>query len=191
MTSAPEDVLTERQRAWFASLRAGLERDTGRTLDEWVAIARTCPETKPRARLAWFKTEHGLAQNRASLVLSTAFPPEAGWDEPEVLAEALWKDPVARALLDAVKQAMADLPDVIIGQRKAFTAFSRNYQFAAARPLGDALLLGLAVPPDAAPNLDPPGRNGWSDRLKSQARIASTEDIELLKGAIRRAWEAS
>ncbi len=191
MPADPEDVLTERQRAWFAALRAGLERDTGRTLDEWVAIARTCPETKHRARLAWFKAEHGLAQNRASLVLSTAFPPEAGWDDPEALAHALWTDPAALALLDAVKQAMAELPDIIIGQRKAFTAFSRNYQFAAARPQGNTLVLGLAVPPDAAPTLEPPGRASWSDRLKSQARIAAAGDITLLKGAIRRAWEAS
>lgn len=191
MPAAPEDVLTERQRAWFAALREGLERDTGKTLDEWVAIAHTCPETKPRARLNWFKETHGLAQNRASLVLSTAFPAEAGWDEPEALADALWTDPAARALLDAVKAAMAELPDVITGQRKAFTAFSRNYQFAAARPQGNALLLGLAVPPDAAPTLEPPTRAGWSDRLKSQARIASPNDLALLKVAIRHAWEAS
>ena len=191
MPAAPEDVLTERQRAWFASLREGLERDTGKSLDEWVEIAKTCPETRPRARLAWFKAEHGLAQNRASLVLSAAFPPEVGWDDPEALADALWTDPAARALLDAVKAAMAELPDVITGQRKAFTAFSRNYQFAAARPQGDTLVLGLAVSPDAAATLEPPARAGWSDRLKSQARIASTADIAVLKGAIRRAWEAS
>ena len=30
-------------------MQASLERDTGKTLAEWVAIARTCPETKPRA----------------------------------------------------------------------------------------------------------------------------------------------
>lgn len=191
MPAAPEDVLTERQRAWFASLREGLERDTGRTLDEWVEIARTCPETKPRARLNWFQETHGLARNRASLVLSIAFPPEAGWDDPVALTDALWTDPAARALLDAVKAAIAELPDVITGQRKAFTAFSRNYQFAAARPQGSALLLGLAVPPDAAPTLEPPARTGWSDRLKSQARIASAADIARLKVAIRLAWDTS
>ncbi|MBV8593629.1 MAG: DUF4287 domain-containing protein, partial [Caulobacteraceae bacterium] len=45
--------LTERQRKWFDSVRTSLERDTGRTLEEWVAIARTCPEIQPRARLKW------------------------------------------------------------------------------------------------------------------------------------------
>ena len=41
--------LTPRQQKWFASVQASLERDTGKTLDEWVAIAKSCPETKPRA----------------------------------------------------------------------------------------------------------------------------------------------
>ena len=42
--------LTPRQEKWFASVRASLERDTGKSLAEWVAIARKCPETKSRAR---------------------------------------------------------------------------------------------------------------------------------------------
>jgi hypothetical protein len=183
--------LTERQRNWFAALREGLERDTGRTLDQWVEIARTCPETGQRARLAWFKAEHGLAQNRASLVLSTAFPPEVGWNDPEALADALWKSPQGCVLLDAVKEAMATLDDVVTGQRKAFTAFSRNYQFAAARPDGDALILGLAVPPETAAELEPPTRASWSERLKSQARIVIPDDITPLLPAIKRAWQAS
>lgn len=47
--------LTERQTKWFASLREGLERDTGRPLAALVEIAKTCPETAPRERLKWFK----------------------------------------------------------------------------------------------------------------------------------------
>ena len=35
--------LSPRQEEWFASGKASLERDTGKTLEEWVVIARTCP----------------------------------------------------------------------------------------------------------------------------------------------------
>ena len=80
--------LTERQQKWFASVRASLERDTGKTLDEWVAIARTCPETKPRARTDWLREHHGLGVNRAAHVLSVAFPSEDRWDEPDSLRAA-------------------------------------------------------------------------------------------------------
>jgi len=58
--------LSPRQQKWFASVKASLERDTGKTLEEWIAIARTCPETKPRARAQWLKDNHGLGQNRAA-----------------------------------------------------------------------------------------------------------------------------
>ncbi len=67
--------LTARQQKWFASVRASLEKETGRSLAEWVKIAQSCPETGHRARLKWFKDHHGLLHNRASHVLSEAFPP--------------------------------------------------------------------------------------------------------------------
>jgi hypothetical protein len=66
-SGADPATLTERQRAWFAAVREGLERETGRTLEQWIEIARACPETKHRARLKWMKDEHRLGQNRASL----------------------------------------------------------------------------------------------------------------------------
>ena len=54
--AGPANV-TERQAKWFESVRASLETSTGKTLEEWVAIARTCPETGHRARLKWFKRD--------------------------------------------------------------------------------------------------------------------------------------
>src|SRR5690349_4008260 len=96
--------LTERQKKWFASVQASLERDTGKTLDEWVAIARTCPETRPRARTQWLKEHHGLGVNRAAQVLSAAFPSDEGWDQPEKLRQTLWADPASKAILEAVEK---------------------------------------------------------------------------------------
>ena len=173
-------TLTERQQKWFASVKAGLERDTGKTLDEWVAIAKTCPETKPRARQAWLKANHGLGQNRAMQVLDAAFPSsEPGWDEEGALREALWADPASRAILDAVEaEITAALPDSLRTQRKAFTAWSRSVQFAAIKPVkGGAAVLGLAVAPDASPLLVPAGKEAWSERLKSKVVLASAKDV--------------
>src|SRR4051812_14430060 len=95
--------LTPRQQKWFASVQASLERDTGKTLDEWVAIARTCPESKPKARADWLREHHGLGVNRAAHVLSVAFPSEDRWDEPDALHAKLWTDPLATAIFEAVE----------------------------------------------------------------------------------------
>ena len=90
--------LTERQQKWFASVQASLERDTGKTLDEWVAIARTCPETKPKARADWLREHHVLGVNRAAHILSVAFPSEMSWDDAGPLRAALWKDAASEAI---------------------------------------------------------------------------------------------
>lgn len=172
-----ESTLTERQRKWFASVREGIERDTGRTIEQWTEIARTCPETKHRARLAWFKEQHGLAQNRASVILDAAFPQGMGWNEPDTLADTLWSDPTARQTFEALKARIMALPDVVSGQRKAFTAFSRKVQFAAARPKGSAVLLGLALPVESSPLLQPPGRASWSERLTAEAVLPDAAAI--------------
>jgi Domain of unknown function (DUF4287)/Domain of unknown function (DUF5655) len=187
---APE-TMTARQQAWMASVKENLVKETGRSLEQWAEIAHACPETKHRARLTWMKTHHGLGQNRASLVLNVAFPSAAGWDKPDALADTLWIDPALRAMFEAVKAEVLALPDVVIGQRKTYTAFSRGFQFAAMRPARSAVLLGLAVPPDAAFGLVAPGRVIWSERLKSELLLVRAADIALLKPLIRQAWDAS
>jgi hypothetical protein len=186
--------LTERQQKWFASVQASLERDTGKTLDQWVAIARTCPEIRPKARADWLREHHGLGINRAAHVLSVAFPSEMRWDEPHRLRAALWTDPAAAAILQAVEGAVSEtLTEVVTGQRKGFTAFSRKVQFAAIKPAkGGQAVLGLAVTPDADPRLAEPRNEGWSERLKAKVVLGSAAGVdEGIRALLKQAWERS
>jgi hypothetical protein len=193
MPDIEAENLTARQKKWFASIRDGLQRETGKSLAEWVEIAKACPETRPRARLKWFKDTHGLLQNRASYVLSEAFPLDAGWDEPTRLRDALWPDPAQRAILEAVETAALKLPKVVAGQRKGYSAWSKTYQFAALRPIkGGGAVLGLALSPEAAPRLEAPKTEGWSERLKARMKLTSAADVTTEVGELlRRAWELS
>jgi hypothetical protein len=190
MPAAPE-TMTAQQKAWMASIKENLVKETGKSLDEWAVIARTCPETKPRARLGWMKEHHGLGQNRASVILNIAFPSETGWSQPDALADTLWKDPALRTIFEAAKAEIMALPDVVIGQRKTYSAFSRGFQFAALRPDKGAVLIGLAVEPNAAPGLVAPKRPVWSERLKAEARLAKAADVAPFAPLIRQAWDAS
>ena len=194
MPKTTSQNLTEQQRKWFASVREGLQRDTGKSLAEWVAIAKTCPESAPRARLKWFKTTHGLLQNRASYVLSEAFPSSGpGWDEPDALKKALWTDPSSRAILDAIEKLVLALPDVIEGQRKGYSAWSRKYQFAALRPVrGGTARLGVALSPDADEALLAAKNEGWSERLKASVVLKSPRDAnKKIAKLLKEAWTAS
>jgi hypothetical protein len=126
------------------------------------------------ARIAWMKEHHGLGMNRANMVMSAAFPIGSGWDQPDKLRAGVWKDPDATAIFEALERACTALPDVVTGQRKAFTGFSRNFQFASAKPAkGGQVVLALAVPVDADSRLAEPKAEGWSERLKSKLTLAT------------------
>lgn len=193
MGEANGSGMTARQRKWFDSVRESLPRTTGRSLEDWVAIARACPETTPRKRQAWLKAEHGLGANYASYVLMQAFPAEGpGWDDPEGLRAALWKEPAGRAILDALIAAAAGLDGVTVGQRKGYTPFSRQVQFAAARPLkGGGALLGLKLDPAASPRLSPPARReSWSERLTATVELDAPGDVDAeIARLLAAAWE--
>jgi len=186
--------LTERQQKWFASVQASLQRDTGKTIDEWVAIARTCPHDKPRARSDWLREHHGLGVNRAAHVLSVAFPSEMRWDDAAPLRAALWKDPASEAILQALEKTVAKLPDVTLGQRKTYTAWSHKVQMAACRPIkGGHVLIGFAVMPDADPRLSPRGKSeSWGDRLKGQMTLTAPAEVDAsVEALLQQAWERS
>ncbi len=182
--------LTERQSKWFVTIREGLERETGKSLADWVAIARACPETKHRAQLKWFKENHGLLQNRASIVLGEAFEHGKMWDEPEALVDTLWSDPASRAIFDAVREAAMALPGAVGTARKGYTAWSRKVQFAALRPRkGGGAILGLAVPPEDG--LEPAKTEGWSERLMAKIVLESPTLSATLKALLAKAADRS
>ncbi len=184
--------LTPRQQKWFASVAAGLERDTGKPLDAWVGIVRAeCPETTTGRRKAWLKERYGIAQNRAAQILDAAFPPAGPqWDEPAALRAALWTDPASTAILEALERAVAVFPDLVPTQRKGYSAWSRNVQFAALKPLkGGKASLGLAVPPEADPRLTPCKNDSWSERLKAKLTLDNPADIDdVVIALLKAAW---
>jgi hypothetical protein len=184
--------LTEQQKKWFASVREGIERDTGRTLDQWVAIVKKSSETTRSGRVRWLKAKYDVGINRAAAILDAAFPEEGGWDTPEAMVEALWRDKDQRKIHDALVAAVSKFDGALVGERKTFTAFSRKAQFAAARPTKEGVRLGLAVDPRSSPRLSQPKKNeGWSDRNKAVVVLNSPKDIDAdLKKLLKVAFDA-
>lgn len=175
-------TLTERQKKWFATVQANLEAQTGKPLAKWVEIVKACPETAPRARQAWLKTNYGVGQNHASYILDAAAPDseKLGWDEPERLRAALWSDAGSLVILEAIDRIAAGVDGVVSGQRKGYSPFSRSVQFAAARPLkGGRALLGLKLDPAISPRLKPAVRKeSWSERLTAVVELDGPEQVD-------------
>jgi hypothetical protein len=192
-SNLPPPNLTERQRKYFASMQGGLQRDTGKTLEQWVAIARTCPESGHRARLKWLKDNYGLLQNHGSHVLSEAFDSAMSRREPEKLIAALWVDPASTAIFKAIDAAARAPNAVIQTARKGYTAWSREFQFAAAKPVrGGKVMLGLALAPEASPRLEVPRNEGWSERLKARTLLAAPAEVDAeIAALLQAAWARS
>jgi hypothetical protein len=174
--------LTERQQKWFASVQASLERDTGKTLEQWVKIAQKCPETTPKKRVDWLREKHGLGVNRAAQIFRAAFP-DSGmkWDEPEVMLAALWKEPEGRAIYDAViAMVKKDLPaDVIIGPRKTFVSFARKIQFAGMLPArGGKAELGLPLLLSDSKRLTPMKSRPWAEKHSAILVLSSPKEVD-------------
>ena len=174
-------VLTERQKKWFATVQANLEKNTGKPLADWVAIMTACPESAPRAQAAWLKAQYGVGQNHAAQILDACRPADGpGWDDPEALRAALWKEAASLAILEAVERVAGGVGGVIAGQRKGYTSFSRSVQFAAMRPLkGGRALLGLKLAPEASLRLSPSARReSWSERLTATVELDAADQVD-------------
>lgn len=189
----PNETLTEQQKNWMAKVRQTLKTSTGKSMEEWVEIARSNPETKPRARVQWLKTEHGLGQNYAMMVLhDLAEADGAPLRDTDGFRAALWKSPQALAVLEAVEAQVRDFPGLIVGQRKGFTAFSRNFQFAALRPAKGAVRLGLALDPSVDSRLEPARNEGWSERCLASLVLNDAGAVDAAVAALlHAAWERS
>lgn len=190
--AAAKSVLTERQQKWFASVEASLERDTGKTIKEWVKIAKTCPETTPGKRTQWFREKYGLGVNRIAHICSVAFPEGPSWDDPDALLDQLWKEKEGRAIYDAVaKLVRKEFPEAVIGPRKTFVSFSRKIQFAGIIPAkGGRAEIGLPLALSASKRLKTMKRRPWAERHSAMLTLSSPKDVDAeVKRLLKLAWE--
>jgi len=134
---------------YMAALEANLEKGTGKPLSHWVKIAKTCPHSKTRDRLKWFKDQHGLGQNRAGLVLWRAFGADllGAPDDPAKLVDSLFAQGFSdqRPIYDKVVAFVERLGGGSISPRKAYVALYRLKQYGAIKPSKQGLLLALAL----------------------------------------------
>ena len=189
----PSESLTEQQKNWMAKVAASLETSTGKSLAQWVEIAKQNPETKPRARVTWMKANHGLGQNYAMMVLhAEAESRGEKLRDSDNFRATLWGRPGDLAVLEAIEAQVQGFEGLVTGQRTGFTAWSRKHQFAAARPAKGAVRLGLALPMDADPRLEPAKNEGWSERLLSALVLTEASAVDAgVAALLKAAWARS
>ena len=114
-----------------------LKEKTGKSLDDWIKLARGTKITKHKELLTLLKTEHGLGHGYANLITLKALQSDAGSANDDDLIAAQYAGPKAvlkpayDALIDAVKKFGSD---VEISPKKAYVSLRRKKQFGILQP---------------------------------------------------------
>ena len=180
--------------AYVQSVLANFKSKTGRTLEEWVALAQREGPTERKACQAWLKAQ-GLGTQQAAFVAQRAIaePGHAFDDTPEgylaaapgyVEAQYAGKKAALRPLFDRIVSRTRALgPDVKVCPCETIVPFYRNHVFAEVKPFASRLDLGLALGDPAAVK-DPSGRlkntGGYAkkDRITHKVEVMSEADLE-------------
>jgi predicted transport protein len=185
MAKSPEEGM--------ATLIQNLETKTGRSMEEWVATARSTGIGKHKELVDYIKANlgltHGYANQIALRALASDDAPAAGSDD---LIDAQYTGSKAgmRPLYEALIAAITGMgPDVEVSPKKTCVSLRRGKQFALIQPTAQRLDLGIilkGVPPAGRLEQNPSTMCTHRVRVSSEAEI----DPELL-GWLRQAYEAA
>jgi hypothetical protein len=187
-----KDPSSGRQGDWFKPVERDVLREAARASERWLDGGDAQNGGAPEAKGAWLK--HSVADARSALVLGKAFPDKPGWNDPEALLAALWSEPRAREVYNAVEHYVETFEDVTIGPKAASVGFFAELQFAAASPGADGgVRLALALSPEVNARLSAfEADAAMSDRLQSVVVLTTLSDLdEEMKALIRTAYEGA
>ena len=125
--------LTERSRKWMDTVVANCRENTGRTLDQWTALAKKEKVRDTKAARLWAKGQ-GLSMVYANAVAETLFPPHAGEDDDLVAAQYSGPKAALRPVYEALVEAVRGFgDDVSVMPRKSQVTCARGTTFAVLR----------------------------------------------------------
>ncbi|MEZ5977349.1 MAG: DUF4287 domain-containing protein [Planctomycetota bacterium] len=167
--------------AMAATMIANLKEKTGKTLEQWVALARKSGESKHGAIVKWLKGEHGMTHGYANLVAHSVLNPAGSAPAGDDLVAAMYagKKAALRPIHEAlVKAAKALGKDVELAPKKTYVSLRRSKQFALIQP-------STATRVDLGLNLrgtEPTGRleasGSFSSMCTHRVRLESPKDVD-------------
>lgn len=131
MAQSPEDALN--------AMIANMKEKTGKTLEQWLALAKKSGAEKHGQVVGHLKSEHGLTHGYANLVAHKLLKSDAGSAEggEEALVAAQYAGSKAdlKPIYDAVIKAVSAFGnDVEIAPKKTYVSLRRSKQFALIQP---------------------------------------------------------
>ncbi|MFT7074944.1 MAG: hypothetical protein ACJA0P_000944 [Planctomycetota bacterium] len=120
-----------------AAMIANMKEKTGKTLPQWLAVAKKSGLAKHGELVKHLKADHGMTHGFANLVAHGHLKSGADSHAPDDLVAAQYagKKEALRPIHDALMAVVAKLgDDVEIAPKKAYVSLRRSKQFAIIQP---------------------------------------------------------
>jgi hypothetical protein len=187
MSTNPDDAL--------ASMIANLKEKTGKTLEQWVAVAKRSGGAKHGEIVKVLKADHGLGHGYANLIAHETLKSSAAHADAGDLVAAQYAGKKAglKPIYDALLKAAHGFgKDVEAAPMKAYVSLRRSKQFAILQPsTAERFDLGLnlkGVP--AAGRLEAAG--SWNSMCTHRVKIASAKEVDAdVKAWLKKAYEGA
>ena len=164
-----------------ASLVKNLEDQTGKSIDEWVKIARDSGETRHMKMLKYLQTNYDLTYGYANTISSLAREPEGGAPQTgDDLVEAQYSQKSdLRPIYDAIVHAVDGFgDDVEVSPKKAYVSLRRSKQFALVQPSTKTRVdVGIKIK-----DFEPTGRleaaGSWNSMVTHRVRVTDVDQVD-------------
>jgi len=184
MPKSPEEMAN--------SMIANFKKNTGKSLEQWIAIARKSGATKHGEIVKMLKSDHGMTHGFANLVAHKTLKSDAGSiSETSDLVAAQYAGDKAglKPIYDALIKAATSCGDVEIAPKKAYVSLRRSKQFAIIQPSTRTRVdLGLNMKNEPARGrLEKSG--SFNAMVSHRVRLETTADVDKdVKAWIKAAW---
>ena len=186
MPASPDDMA--------ATMIANMKSKTGKTLEQWLAIADKTGAEKHGQIVKALKSEHGLTHGYANLVAHKLLKSDAGSKAAggTDLVAAQYAGPKAdlKPIYDAVIKAARSIgKDVEIAPKKTYVSLRRNKQFAIVQPTTRTRVdLGINLKGEpAAGRLEASG--SFNAMVSHRVRLEKPADVDKdVKAWLKKAW---
>ena len=187
MAQSPEEAA--------AAMIANMKEKTGKTLDQWLALARKSGAQKHGQVVSHLKSEYGLTHGFANLVAhkyqkSDAGSAEGGGDAL-VAAQYAGDKAALKPVYDAIVKAVSGFgKDVEIAPKKTYVSLRRSKQFALIQPSTKTRVdLGINLKDaPAAGRLEKSG--SFNAMVSHRVKLEKPGDVDAeVKGWLKKAYE--
>ena len=184
--------MTDKVDAAAQKMIENLEKNTGKSLDEWVSIAQSSGLEKHGQIVNFLKTEHGFTHGFANMVAAYARETAATLQSDEdLIAKQYDGKESLRPIYDAIITKINEFgDDVHIAPKNSYVSLRRNKQFGLIQPSTKTRVdVGLNLGGDVIDGrLEKSG--SFNSMVSHRVRLTSVDEVnDALIGWLRQAYE--